>query len=100
MLQEVERESRFRNGQGPQEEKRTVAPVLFTEREAARYIGMSRSFLRKARMEGDRKNRTPAPPFVRVGSRAIRYRVSDLDAWIDALGETHPRRLPWAKVSA
>jgi predicted DNA-binding transcriptional regulator AlpA len=54
-----------------------------TEREAAEYIGMSRSFLRQARMNGDREGRAPGPRFIRVGTRAIRYLREDLDAWID-----------------
>ena len=47
--------------------------------EAARYIGMSESFLRQSRMEGVRENRTPGPPFIKIG-RAVRYLVEDLDA--------------------
>jgi predicted DNA-binding transcriptional regulator AlpA len=51
--------------------------------EAARYIGMSESFLRQSRMDGLRENRTPGPPFVRIGKRAIRYLRKDLDAWLE-----------------
>jgi excisionase family DNA binding protein len=54
---------------------------LLNEPEAAEYISMSRSYLRQARMDGIRKNRTPGPPFVRVG-RSIRYLKDDLDQWI------------------
>jgi predicted DNA-binding transcriptional regulator AlpA len=43
---------------------------------AARYIGLSKSTLEKARIYGG------GPPFVRVTSRAVRYRVLDLDAWM------------------
>ena len=53
-----------------------------TEIEASHYIAMSRSYLRQARMEGNRKNRTPAPPFIKIG-RAVRYLREDLDAWLD-----------------
>ena len=49
--------------------------------EAARYIGMSESFLRQSRMDGIRENRTPGPPFVKIG-RAVRYLKEDLDAWL------------------
>ncbi|ALS99313.1 DNA-binding protein [Lacimicrobium alkaliphilum] len=55
----------------------------FTEIEASAYISMSRSFLRQARMEGNRDSRTPAPRFIKVG-RAIRYLKEDLDAWLDS----------------
>ena len=39
----------------------TVAKRALTEIETAEYIGMSRSFLRQSRMEGNRDNRTKAP---------------------------------------
>ncbi len=54
-----------------------------TEAQAAEYIGMSRSYLRQDRMNGERSNRTPGPRFIKVGSRAIRYLLEDLDAWLD-----------------
>jgi len=76
------------------------------EKEAAVYISMSRSFLRQSRTAGhynkkdasaddepsddgetpDYKpleNRTPGPRYIRIGSRAIRYLVEDLDAWLE-----------------
>lgn len=54
-----------------------------SEIETAEYIGMSRSFLRQSRMEGNRDNRTPAPPFIKIG-RAVRYLKEDLDLWLDS----------------
>ena len=57
---------------------------LLTEREAATYIGMSISFLRQARSNGERLNRTPAPHPIQIG-RSVRYRLDDLDSWIDQL---------------
>ena len=54
-----------------------------TEAEAANYIGMSRSFLRQARMDGRRLNRTPGPPFTKIG-RKVLYLRDDLDAWLEA----------------
>lgn len=53
-----------------------------TELEAAKYIGMSRSFLAQARMDGVRDNRTPAPPFIKIG-RSVRYLREDLDNWLN-----------------
>lgn len=53
-----------------------------TEIEAARYIGMSRSFLAQSRMDGNRDNRTPAPPFIKIG-RSVRYLREDLDQWLN-----------------
>lgn len=55
---------------------------LVTEKDAAQYIGMSVAFLRKSRMEGRRKNRTPGPPYLRLGRKSIRYSLRDLDAWL------------------
>lgn len=61
----------------------TVVKRLMTEQETSEYICMSRSFLRQSRMEGHRENRTPAPPFIKIG-RSIRYMREDLDAWLDS----------------
>ncbi len=54
---------------------------LLTEKQAAPYIGMSRSFLRQSRMNGKRQNRTPGPPFLKIG-RKVLYLADDLDAWL------------------
>lgn len=55
---------------------------IFTERETAEYIGMSRSFLRQDRMNGIRENRTLGPKFLKIG-RSVRYLKEDLDNWLD-----------------
>ena len=52
----------------------------FKSHEAARYIGMSDSWLRQSRMA----DRTDGPPFFRAGTRAIRYRRADLDRWLES----------------
>lgn len=62
----------------PNPEKRS-----YQEEEAAYYIGMSRSFLRQSRMTGQLEGHIPAPRFIRVGNRAIRYLKEDLDLWLD-----------------
>ena len=67
---------------------RTLQNVL-TEREAASYIGMSRSFLRAGRMNGQREGHMHGPPFLKLG-HAIRYLVADLDQWLLA----HRQELP------
>ncbi len=46
---------------------------------AAHYIGMSESWLRQSRMLG----RSDGPPFLRLGSRAVRYLRVDLDRWLE-----------------
>ena len=60
-----------------------LTPRAFTEAEAALYIGLSRSFLAKSRMDGKRENHTNAPDFIKIG-RAIRYLKDDLDNWLDS----------------
>lgn len=58
-------------------------PRALSEIEAANYISMSRSFLAQSRMEGHRKGRTLAPPFIKIG-RSVRYLREDLDRWLDS----------------
>ena len=50
---------------------------LMNTGEAARYLGVSKAFLERDRWAGARV------PFVRIGSRAVRYRRADLDKYID-----------------
>ncbi|QKX18587.1 AlpA family transcriptional regulator [Microbulbifer sp. YPW1] len=57
-----------------------------SEIEAAKYIGMSRSYLAQARMDGRRDNRTPAPPFIKIG-RSVRYLREDLDTWLNSFSK-------------
>ena len=45
--------------------------------EAARYIGMSESWLRQSRSHGN----PDAPPHVKIG-RSVRYLRADLDVWL------------------
>jgi hypothetical protein len=55
--------------------------TILREQEAANYIGMSVSFLRQSRMNGNLPRRTPGPPYVRQG-RSIRYLIEDLNNWL------------------
>jgi predicted DNA-binding transcriptional regulator AlpA len=50
-----------------------------TSPEAARYIGLSDSWLRQSRMRGSDKD---TPPHFKI-SKAVRYRREDLDAWLE-----------------
>lgn len=54
-------------------------PTL-SESQAARYIGMSRAWLKKSRTRRFVQV-ADAPPFVRNGKRRIVYRRDDLDEW-------------------
>lgn len=64
----------------------SITQRALPEREAATYIGMSVSYLRRGRLEG---SGSPTPPYVRIG-RSVRYLREDLDLWLDGLrGPTH-----------
>ncbi|NCB25488.1 MAG: DNA-binding protein [Bacteroidia bacterium] len=60
---------------------------LFTTEEAAAYLGISVSYMKKIRCEGQIRKRLAPPPFIRIGSgrKGIRYVKEDLDTWIDEL---------------
>ncbi len=49
---------------------------LLTTKEAAAYLGVSGAFLERDRWAGARI------PFVRVGSRAVRYRLGELENYV------------------
>ncbi len=55
---------------------------LLNTKEAARFLGVSPAFLERDRWAG------AEIPFVRVGSRAVRYRLSELEAYVSS----HRRR--------
>lgn len=54
-----------------------VTTSLFTTKEAAKYLGVSKAFLERDRWAGARI------PFIKVGSRAVRYRLSDLNEYVE-----------------
>ncbi len=51
--------------------------LLVDEQEAARMLGYTVRTLRNWRFKGR------GPRFVRVNARSIRYRIQDLEAWIE-----------------
>ena len=51
---------------------------LLTTKEAARFLGVSEAFLERDRWAG------ASIPFIRVGSRAVRYQLSALDAFVQS----------------
>lgn len=50
---------------------------LLSTNDAARLLGVSKAFLERDRWAGARI------PFIKVGSRAVRYRREDLERYID-----------------
>jgi excisionase family DNA binding protein len=61
-------------------------PEWWDIRRAACYLGMSVAFLRK-------RVRLREVPFVRVGTKALRFRQADLDAWLNASSDCATARL-------
>lgn len=49
---------------------------LLTTKEAARFLGVSEAFLERDRWAG------ASIPFIRVGSRAVRYQLATLEAFV------------------
>ncbi|UYV38072.1 helix-turn-helix domain-containing protein [Rhodobacteraceae bacterium D3-12] len=58
-----------------------------TAREAAAYTSLSESYLAKLRMG---TSRTEGPAYILVGLRAVRYKRSALDDWMD--GRAHGKQ--------
>jgi hypothetical protein len=54
-----------------------------SEADAAFYLGLSVSSLRKSRMNGSRANHLPPPPYVKLGRRVI-YRATDLARFLES----------------
>jgi len=50
---------------------------LLCEKRAAELLGFTPRFLQSRRMRGD------GPQYVRISQRAIRYRVTDLEKWVE-----------------
>ncbi|WP_223793527.1 helix-turn-helix transcriptional regulator [Marinobacter sp. F4216] len=54
-----------------------ITEKLLTTKEAADVLGVSKAFLERDRWAGARI------PFIKVGSRSVRYRLSDLTDFIE-----------------
>ena len=61
----------------------TQSPALLTTKGAAKFLNVSTAFLERDRWAGRRTGSGPLIPYVRVGNKAIRYRLTDLQAHID-----------------
>lgn len=51
---------------------------LYNTSEAANYLGLSKAFLERDRWAGARI------PYIQVGARAVRYRLIDLEKYIES----------------
>jgi predicted DNA-binding transcriptional regulator AlpA len=52
--------------------------------DAARYLGVSPSLLRKMRMRGIEDPLGPGPAYIKLSPSLIVYQIADLDAWLDS----------------
>jgi len=57
--------------------------ALLTTEDAAEYIGYSEQTLRSSRVSGSLSGLNP-PPHVKIGKKSIRYKLTDLDKWIES----------------
>lgn len=59
---------------------------LLTTKEAAEYIGYGKQALSTSRMSGKTLGGIAPPKHVKIGTKTVRYRTTDLDEWIASLG--------------
>lgn len=52
--------------------------------DAARYLGVSASLLRKMRARGPKDPLGPGPSYIRLSPSLIVYEIARLDAWLEA----------------
>jgi predicted DNA-binding transcriptional regulator AlpA len=57
--------------------------------EAARYLGLSASLLRKWRMRAPEDPGERGPPFIRLSPTVVVYEISALDRWLDERAAQH-----------
>lgn len=55
-----------------------MTKTLYNTSEAANYLGLSKAFLERDRWAGARI------PYIQVGARAVRYRLADLEKYIES----------------
>jgi len=55
----------------------TLDDRLIDEKAAANFLGYTPRFLQSRRIKGN------GPIYIKLGDRAVRYRISDLVAWVE-----------------
>jgi len=73
----------FGDTQTKNEQPASIAPRDLDEKDAAKYIGRSVSFLRDCRYGGKNKGKRRGPKYTRVSQRCIRYPILELDKWLE-----------------
>lgn len=61
--------------------------VLISTEQAAQMTAMSVNWFRQKRVTGG------GPPYVKMGTRSVRYRLTDLQEWFDKNGVRHTAEL-------
>ncbi len=56
---------------------RPAVQQLLTPQESADFLSLTRRFLEVRRLRGD------GPPYIKISERCVRYRLSDLENWVD-----------------
>ena len=59
------------------------APKELNEKDAAKYIGRSLTYLRSFRLNGKGKRNESGPKYTRDTARCVRYPVKELDNWLE-----------------
>jgi len=62
----------------PSELEKLFGPGLMTEKQFAKYTGLSQQMAAKNRKDG------LGPKFVRLGRRRLAYRIADIEEWLRA----------------
>lgn len=60
----------------------TKIPLALSTKDAAKFIGVSKQRLDLSRITGNLCGTEP-PPFFRIGKKLVRYKVSDLEKWVE-----------------
>jgi len=55
-----------------------MQPQLLNTTQAAQFLGLSKAFLERDRWAGAKV------PFIKIGDRAVRYRLEDLNQYIES----------------
>ena len=74
-------------------------PRRLSSREAADYLGFAEPTLRNSRLSGTLAG-VPAPAFIKIGAKTVRYRRGALDAWLAQFAERTASAAPSAEGGA
>jgi hypothetical protein len=74
----------FGDAQTKTEQLVPIAPKDLDEKDAAKYIGRSVSFLRDCRYGGKNKGKRRGPKYTRISQGCIRYPIRELDKWLES----------------